>query len=284
MAGEYDWLRTDMNPETLNQDMGGWGGDGDRGPQRFYMKPKEERTVLFLTDDLPGTWEVSWGEWNKALKKKTWGHRTTLHRRNGIEGPDLIENLMRDHQNYPYFMGWATIIDLTGYTTKKGKSVKFIKSIYAAKAGSEEKPGILRRLFKMRQTRNGLVGAVFQITREGDKSETCGNVHEFIEKVPPDQWASYLRGRGCELDDDKMAELLTPIDFRSLYAPLGKAEYGALYDHLRVVLGGEGGEGGGGGGSSANSAGAASGEVSYEGVNVVDGGASGNGGDDDIPF
>jgi hypothetical protein len=161
---------------------------------------------MFLDDDPTTFWEHQFqfnGDW------KNWEPCVT---RNKI-GPQCPVCDAYDDQ-YPSFVGLHTVINMTPWFTKKAnQEVNFSREIYAAKLGGDKKPGVLKKLKKLREKHGRLRGLVFDIERPGEQTESCGSEFDLVEKetVDPseirtyamDQLASYVKRINENLPADK---------------------------------------------------------------------------------
>jgi hypothetical protein len=175
------WMNTGWDSlDTAWDNVGG----GDRGPRRVWTPPGVTRRFLFL-EDIPTTlWEHNY-KWNK-----NWFNWEPCVTRNklGSECPpcDAYED------RYPYFVGLSTVISLTPwYTKKKKQEVVFQRQIFAAKLGSEDKPGVLKKLRKMHDKNGRLRGYIYDVERPGGKTESCGSEFELVEKIEPGEIKTY---------------------------------------------------------------------------------------------
>jgi len=182
----------------------------DLGMRKFYMKDGETRRVLFL-DGMPfpayfhDTWKIN-GEHDLYLCLE----KNALPNNAGGRGCPLCEI-----KNWPLFFGWFTVIDLGMVAYENGKallsaykgvkdpakSYQFMRKLYGAKRGSEDKPGVLTRLRKRAIANGGdLAGTVWDVSREGSLSETVGSDHQFVERIALQDVKRYLLDLGANPD------------------------------------------------------------------------------------
>jgi hypothetical protein len=148
------------------------------------MPPGATNQILFLEDEPRTLWEHNY-KWNGHWRN--WEPCVTRNKL-GPECPpcDAYED------RYPYFAGLTTVINLTPWFTKTGHiEVNFQREIYAAKLGSDDKPGVLKKLRKMFDKNGRLRGYVYDIERPGKKTESCGSEFELVEKIEPGQIKVY---------------------------------------------------------------------------------------------
>jgi hypothetical protein len=116
-------------------------------------------------------------------------------------------------------------VKLSGFTGKTGKVYQFQKSLLGAKRGGKDKPGVLQKLRRLASKHgDSLAGTVWDVYRSGAKVESVGDEWEFVEKVAPSEYASYLKALGAAEVD------LKPFDYAKVFAP-------KPYDDLRRLVG-----------------------------------------------
>lgn len=154
------------------------------GPRRVWMPPQSTQRHLFLDDDPQCYWEHqfkyngSFRNWEPCVVRNKIGHECPIC--------TAIDD------KFPYFVGLHTTINMTPWFTKKTKEeVNFQRELFAAKMGSDDKPGVLRKLRKLKEKHGRLRGLVFDIERPGKKTEVCGSEFELVEKVDPAEIESY---------------------------------------------------------------------------------------------
>jgi hypothetical protein len=144
-----------------------------------------------------------------------------------------------ENELWPSFVGYFTVIDcgdvarradgtvkLSGFTGKTGKVYQFQKSLLGAKRGGKDKPGVLQKLRRLASKHgDSLAGTVWDVYRSGAKVESVGDEWEFVEKVKPSDYGSYLAGLGAQGDVD-----LKQFDYAKVFAP-------KPYDDLRRLVG-----------------------------------------------
>ena len=167
-----------------------------RGPQGFWIQPEETQRVLFLDDEPSVFWEHGY-KWNGKF-----GNFTPCLAKNGLaDSCPLCENV---DQNYSYLVGLHSIVTLTEVVVKKqGKADAhfcFQRKVFRAKMGSKDKPGILKKLERIKQKQGRLRGIVVECYRSGRKTESVGDELTVVESmcIDPDEILS------------KAVELVTP--------------------------------------------------------------------------
>lgn len=153
------------------------------GPRRFWMPPEVEKRVLCL-DDNPQTY------WEHNFKYKgSWMNWEPCKIRNRIE--DDCELCDRYPDRYPAFLGLLSCINMTPWENKKGQEFCYARELIAAKMGGKDKPGMLKKLERLKKQHGGLTGAIFDIYRSGAKTESIGDEWTLVEKIPPKEIASF---------------------------------------------------------------------------------------------
>ena len=170
-----------------------------KGPRRFWMPAGVKTTLLFLDDEPTSQWEHNfrmngrWGNFEPCLKKAG-GDRCPI-----CDSGDKV---------WPYFVGFFTAINMTPWFSKKdGREINYQRQVFAARMGSEAKPGILKKLDRLRQSEGRLRGCVYEVYRSGTKTESCGDDFRLIEKIDLGEIEKYGRdvlAKYCERLNEKM--------------------------------------------------------------------------------
>ncbi len=203
--------------------------------RRLYIPADVVKRVLFLEDMPFKFWEHDLYEYTKSGKDKA-----VCLEKNKIEE---LGCPVCDDDKWPKFVGMFSIMDLgdvvyndgkalvSGFLSKKGDLWQFQRKGLVARRGTKERPGMLPAFLKMKQRRGGLKGCVFDCSRRTNQSEVCGDVIEFLTKVPEDRWAEYIRALGS--DDERI-----PKDSIS-FVPFKWAEELQVHTHeqLRKLVG-----------------------------------------------
>jgi hypothetical protein len=220
---------------------------GGGGPRRVWMPPEAKQRHLFLDDDPQTYWEHNY-KWNKS-----WLNWEPCRVRNRIVLPgeagwqsDGCPPCDRYPDRFPYFIGLHTTINMTPWFTKKtNMEINFQREIFAAKMGSADKPGVLKKVKKLYEKYGRLRGLVFDIERPGKKTESCGSEFELVEQIDPkdidtymrDHLTDYLKRRNEGVPKDKQSTLdgllkfnpWEPFDFEKVYKPKPIAELKAMF-------------------------------------------------------
>lgn len=175
--------------------------------KRFWVPKGESKTILFLDDAAFRFWEHgvkmdgSWRNFFVCLKKNL-----------GEECPLCLA----DYQ--PYFVGFYTVIDKTGFTDRSGNKHCNEKLLLQAKTQ------ILEKLKRHSDKRGGLTGCIFDVTRgSGTKSSSVGDDFDFMERldltkeVPADL-------KGIDLAPFNYADIFKPENASDLKIMIAKAK------------------------------------------------------------
>jgi len=232
------WMGTGYDDiETAYERAGG----GNKGPRRVWMRPNSTVRLMFLDDDPTTFWE------HQFQYNNTWTNWEPCVVRNklGSECPVCASGTEK-HPEYASFVGLHTVINMTPWFTKKAQQeVCFSREIFAAKLGGEKKPGVLKKLKKLREKYGRLRGLVFDIERPGEQTESCGSEFDLVEKVEPSDikiyaekhLREYLERVNAKAPADKkltMEKLLQrnpwePIDFERVIKPRPIDELRAMF-------------------------------------------------------
>lgn len=216
-------------------DVGGgkqYSDNKEFGPRKFWMPASATKRVMFLDGNPFCFYEHGLYSVNKSKDS------VTCLKKNGIDegkGCPLCEAEM-----WPSFIGYFSVIDmgdvtrksdgsvkLTGWTSKKGVTYQFGKSLFGAKRGGADKPGVLKKLQRLSQKHGGdLTGTVWDIYRSGAKVESVGDEFEFVEKVSVKDFKDYFIDLGAA---DNLLDL-KPFDYQTVFAP-------KTYDAIKRIVG-----------------------------------------------
>ena len=137
------------------------------GPWRFYLKADQSKRIVFIDDNC-----CRFREHNLKIGGK-WGNFFTCIGTEGEQACPLCKS-----GDTPYLAGAFTVVDLSGYEKdgeRKGKNRKYL---FVAKYYTLE---VLQKQFAKR---NGLVGAVYEVTRtSANNAPSVGNVWDYEEKM-----------------------------------------------------------------------------------------------------
>lgn len=119
-----------------------------------------------------------------------------------------------------------TCIDLTPFKMRDGSEVEFSRKLLVVKPAQQKK---FLRFYNKEGT---LRGAMFDMTRDGDKDSSIGNDIDFVEFVEEDEMETYVRSwrdREGKKHTDACSEV---YDYEALFEE-------PTEENLRAVVGGE---------------------------------------------
>jgi uncharacterized membrane protein YgcG len=138
----------------------------------------------------------------------------------------------------------------------------FQREIFAARLGSKDKPGILKKLQRLKAKHGRHKGMILDCYRSGKKTEVVGDEFEVVEMLDPGQMVSwgqpqiieFLEKVNASVPEDKRITLdkfmerhpWQPYNFEEIIEPRSNAA-------LAKMIGAPSGGGGGGGGESQSS-------------------------------
>ena len=208
----------------------GWGGVDEAeqqaqdaakewGPRRFWMPPETSKRIMFLDDEPFGFWE-------HAVKLNGhWRNYFVCLTRNGIEGSCVLDNVRA--QNL-YYIGFLTAVDFSAWTNDRGETYQYDTKLYGAKLGSKDKPGILKKLRRLKERHGGLCGRIFDVYRTGSKSEAIGDEFNLVESIDPREIHSYARSLGVDpgprTEQTPQGKNWVPFNYAELFKPKSNAE------------------------------------------------------------
>lgn len=171
------WFNTGYDA-AKEESKKGWESNG---PQRIWLPPQETVRGMFLDDDPCSFWEHGFKQNGK------WGGHEPCHKKNralASNSGNRCPICDSGDKMWPYFVGLHSMMVMTPWFTKKdNREINFQRKIFAAKMGSDEKPGILKKLERLRSTHGRLKGIIFDIYRSGKKTESCGDEFTVVEKI-----------------------------------------------------------------------------------------------------
>lgn len=258
------------------------------GPRRFWMPPETSKRIMFLDDDPFGFWE-------HAVKLNGhWRNYFVCLARNGIEGNCVLDGIRA--QNL-YYIGFLTVVDFSAWTNDRGETYQYDTKLYGAKLGSKDKPGILKKLRRLKERHAGLCGKIFDVYRTGGKSEAIGDEFNMVEAIDPREIHNYARGLGVDpgpkTEQTPQGKNWVPFNYAEVFKPKSNAEIQKMLGvgvqqqpQQSAFRGGQGG-GGGGGFPQQNAGGGGGGGFQSQNSGGQQSSPQGQmpaGGDDDVPF
>jgi len=176
--------------------------------KRFFLKPGEERQIVFLDEEPFVFWE------HNVMIDGDWRNFVTC-----LAGMEQCPCCERGISRY--FIGAYSIIDMTGWTDRDGKQHKNEKRLLLAKRDN------IKRLKRAKDRYSGLTKAVFSVYRTSPKAFVIGDDWNFIRKM-----------------EDIKAELgidPTPYDYEEEFQPKTREAIIALNPQPNIYSGKGGG-------------------------------------------
>ena len=160
--------------------------DKDKGPRRFWMPPEAEKRIIFL-DENPQTY------WEHVFKHRgSWKNYEPCKIRNRMDNDCAV--CERYPESFPAFIGMFSIINLSIWENNKGMQFCYGRELFVAKLGGKEKPGVLKKMERLKKQNNGLTGCIFDVYRSGKKTESVGDEFTLIEKIEPRKLVEHGKG------------------------------------------------------------------------------------------
>ncbi len=207
--------RTDEELERAKQKAEQRKAQGNQ-PFRFRVPVGETRRII-ICDDKPDFFL-----YEHALKdaEGNWGKLFTGCVK-AFDNCPICESQGKES----YYAMILTCIDLTPFSLRDGTEVEFSRKLLVVKPAQQKK---FLRFFNKEGT---LRGAMFDMTRDGDKDSSIGNDIEFVEFVDEDEMQSYTRS-WKDKDGKKHSENCDePYEYENLFEE-------PTTDKLRAIVGG----------------------------------------------
>jgi len=151
------------------------------------LPPEVTNRYLVLDNDPMCFWE------HQFQVNDNWRNWEPCKKRNKMENVCAICDRFPDR--YPYYVGYLTVISLTPWTDQKGNTWCFGRQMYGPKLGSKEKPGVLKKVERLKQKEGGLRGLVIDCYRSGKKTESVGDEIEVVERIDPDAVVAWVKSQ-----------------------------------------------------------------------------------------
>lgn len=158
----------------------------NKGPRRLWLPPDKTVTLLFLDEDPTGMWEHAY------QKNGEWGHFEPCKTKNKMD--DRCPICDSGSKMFPHFINFFTVVNMTPWFTKKdNREMCYLREVFACRTGSRDKPGVMKKIERIRAEEGRLKGLVLRVYRSGAKTESCGDEFKVMEKVDPGQIDDYAR-------------------------------------------------------------------------------------------
>jgi hypothetical protein len=171
-------------------------------PFRLYVKPGTTKEVIVL-DEAP-----DWYMYEHQLQDpqtKRWNIFTgCLTEKNDCP---VCKSVGREG----YYALVLSVIDLEPYTTRDGKTVEWSRKLMVVKTSQIKK--FVRRF----DNEGSLRGAVFELSRDGDKEPATGSDIELVEFVDEDELKSYKRSWKDREGKTHKEDCSVPFDYEKIF-------------------------------------------------------------------
>ena len=167
---------------------------GDFKPWRFWLKPKETASIIFLEDEPPVL-----EEHNLKVDGK-WGNHFTCLKVTGEDCP------LCEAGDRPSTVGFFTIIDRRSFETSKGEKRKDTIKVFAAKFK------VLKQLKKFSEKYGGLTGLEFEVERSDEKAPSTGDLLIREDKHETKALLRILNEAGTKKDKEGNVVKLTDLE------------------------------------------------------------------------
>jgi len=127
------------------------------GPRRVWLPEETTGRFLFLEDDPSCFWE------HQFQVNDSWKNWEPCKRNNKMESVCAICDRFPDRK--PSFIGYHTVISLTPWTDKNGNTWCFGRQMFGAKLGGSDKPGVLKKLQRIKAKYGRMRGLVIDSFR-----------------------------------------------------------------------------------------------------------------------
>lgn len=179
----------------------------EKGVFRFWLKPDEEGTVVFLDSNPVYVYE------HNIKVGKTWGNYFTCVNEIGNQFCPFC-----DRGDKPVYTAYFSIIDTRQWTRADGSVSKNRKILWPAKGST------IKKVHDLIKKHGDLRGKAFTIKRWSPNDPNCGTDFDFVKDV-----------------DLTKIEDTQPFDYQKILTPPTPEEYAAVGIHVSqpVVVGSE---------------------------------------------
>lgn len=157
------------------------------GPSRVWMPPETTRQFLFLEDDPTLFWE------HQFQVNDSWKNWEPCKKRNKMENVCAICDRFPD-RNASY-VGYHTVVSLTPWEDDKGNIWCFGRQMFGAKLGGKDKPGVLKKLKRLKAKYGHMRGLVVNCYRSGKKTESVGDEIDVIQAIEPEAVVAWVKSQ-----------------------------------------------------------------------------------------
>jgi hypothetical protein len=154
-----------------------------QGPQRLYIPAEGQKEIVFVDDEPFCIYEH-----NPKIGSSFRNWMTCLQ---GAKDDVVCCKVLGP--NSRYYCGYLTVVDCTRWQDKKGNWHQYELRLLQAKMRT------LKKFERKRADKGTLVGSLFKVTREDDKSPTCGDDFDFQKQGDLDKLFEVCSYRGEKL-------------------------------------------------------------------------------------
>ena len=129
-----------------------------------------------------------------------------------------------------YYALYFSVLDLTEFETRDGTKHEFSRKLLVVKPAQQKK--FIRAYNKAEKDGLTLRGAIFEVTRDGEKDSAIGNDIEYLEHMDEDELATYVRSWKDKDGKKHTEDCSVPYDYEDLFEEPDA-------DNLRVLVGAE---------------------------------------------
>jgi hypothetical protein len=221
------WFKTGYeSTETAYDDL------PSSGPSRVWMPEDTTRRFLFLDDEPTCFWE------HQFQANGTWKNWEPCKTRNKMENVCAICDRFPDR--YASYLGYHTVMSLTPWTDDKGRTWCFGRQMYGAKLGGKDKPGVLKKLKRLKAKHGHMRGLIIDAYRSGAKTESVGDELDVVEVIDPAAVVAWVKSQlpahiekinegrepGKEMTLEKFLKInpIEPFNFEEIIKPRSNAD------------------------------------------------------------
>lgn len=114
-----------------------------------------------------------------------------------------------------YYALYLSVLDFTHFKTKDGTKHEFSRKLLVVKPAQQKK--FQRAYAKAEKDGGTLRGAIFEVTRDGEKDSAIGNDIEFVEYMDEDELQTYVRSWKDKDGKKQTEKCYEPFDYEKLF-------------------------------------------------------------------
>lgn len=156
-----------------------------QGPGRLWIPPGQNKEVVFVDDD-----PVCVHEHNPKMN----GHyRNWLTCLKGVYEDVACCQVLGPKSRY--YTGYLSVVDCSEWQDQRGNTHQYEMRMMQLKMKS------LKKIRRKKDDKGALVGKMYNLVREDDRSPTCGDEFEYRRDVDMDKMFPFVNFRGKKLED-----------------------------------------------------------------------------------